>query len=202
MTGRHSAWVGADPGGLGNFGIALLTQNAIPLTRCVDCADEAVAFVKSNVGVEISGVGVDAPLWWSSGRSSDRLADQWLRKRYGLSAGEVQPANSLRGAALVQATMFVLRLREAVPAVRVTEVHPKALLKILGCDGIQTLLGRSDVPDTWRSEHERDAVIAAVAAREGFEGRWTHDLSLVRSPSEQDPSTSWVGPIRYFWPEA
>jgi hypothetical protein len=74
---------------------------------------------------------VDAPLWWSSGRSSDRQADQWLREKYGFSGGQVQTANSLRGAALVQGSMFVQRMREHFPGVGVTETHPKAVWKAL-----------------------------------------------------------------------
>ena len=50
--------------------------------------------------------------------------------------------------------------------------------------------------------HERDAVIAAVAAREGFEKRWCNDLSLNRCTTEQDPSHYWLAPVQYFWPEA
>jgi hypothetical protein len=49
-------------------------------------------------------------------------------------------------------------------------------------------------------EHERDAFLAAVAAREGFQGRWTNDLARTRAASEQDPSTYWLAPIYYFWP--
>jgi len=42
---------------------------------------------------------------------------------------------------------------------------------------------------------------SATAAREGFEKRWKHDLSIIRLPSEQDPSRFWLAPIHYFWPE-
>jgi hypothetical protein len=43
-------------------------------------------------------------------------------------------------------------------------------------------------------------VISAVAAREGLEGRWAHDLSEYRYPCEQDPVESWLGPVHYYWP--
>ena len=129
MKAVRRVWIGADPGGKGKFGIAILTDDEPPQTALTDCADEAALFVREHLtGVPV-GVGVDAPLWWSSGRSSDRLADQWLRQRYSLSGGEVQTANSLTGAALVQAAMFIRLIREAYPGVRVTESHPKALLK-------------------------------------------------------------------------
>jgi hypothetical protein len=50
-------------------------------------------------------------------------------------------------------------------------------------------------------EHERDAILSAVAAREGFEGRWSNDLALNRLQSEQDPRSYRLAPIHYFWPE-
>jgi hypothetical protein len=107
MSFGAKIWIGADPSGMGNFGLAILKSDGPVHTCCVNCADEAIDVVKEQVKVRPAGVGVDSPLWWSSGRSSDRKADQWLRDTYGLSGGQVQTANSLRGAALVQGAMFV-----------------------------------------------------------------------------------------------
>lgn len=195
-------WVGADPGGRGNFGIAILSSNGIIYRCCVGCADEAVHFVATHLRLVPYGVGVDAPLWWSSAGSSDRLADKWLRRKYGLPGGEVQPANSLKGAALVQGAMFVYRLRERFPEINVTEVHPKALLKAISRNDWSSFSRRFMVPQQIRNGHERDAVISAVAAREGFEGRWLNDLSTSRDEREQDPYSYWLAPVHYFWPEA
>jgi hypothetical protein len=72
---------------------------------------------------------IDCPLWWSSARSSDRLADKWLRAQ-GVPSGTVQTANSLRGAALVQGMMFAFRARERYIGVPITEAHPKPLLRV------------------------------------------------------------------------
>jgi predicted nuclease with RNAse H fold len=145
------------------------------------------------------GVGVDAPLWWSSKGSSDREADRWIRKTYRIASGTVQAANSLKGAALVQGAMFVQRLREKFPGVRVTETHPKAVAIALG--GWNGTHVANLVGDCSRlSEHERDACLAALLAREGFSGRFERDLSLVRSPGEQDPNSYWLAPVHYFWP--
>jgi predicted nuclease with RNAse H fold len=202
MTGDGALWVGADPGGKGKFGIAILTDNEQPQTSSVDCADSAIDFVRGHLDRTPAGVGVDAPLWWSSGRSSDRLADQWLRKRYGLSGGEVQTANSLQGAALVQAAMFIQRIRETYPAVPVTESHPKALLKVLTKGDWKVFAGRFGLKVVPANDNERDALIAAISAREGFEKRWPHDLIIKRLPSEQDPNSYWLAPVHYFWPEA
>jgi len=51
------------------------------------------------------------------------------------------------------------------------------------------------------SEHERDAVLAAVAIREGMTGAWSHDLSVKRDDdTELDPKRMWFGEVSYFWP--
>ena len=122
--------------------------------------------------------------------------------KYKLSGGEVQTPNSLRGAALVQGMMFVYRIRELFPGVGVTETHPKAVLKALRMKSESTFFNRFAVrvKHSDSSEHERDAIISAVAAREGFELRWPRDLGITRGEREQDPSTFWLAPVHYFWP--
>ncbi len=79
-----------------------------------------------------------------------------------------------------------------------TEAHPKAVAIALDGWGSAKLSALGSGGQL--GEHERDAVMAAIAAREGYEGRWTRDLSLSRDPSEQDPKTYWLSPIEYFWP--
>lgn len=202
-------WFGFDPGGIGTFGVARLCCNGAFETYCVSSTDEALAFVEEQP----SGVGIDCPLWWSSAPGGGRKVDQWLRKKYGIPSGTVQSANSLQGAVLIQGFLLALRLRERFPEVPITEAHPKALLQAFSLDS------RPDgIPISWEflrlkydlsgafegaTEHERDAVVAAICAREGFEGRWRFDLSLEpeRSPSEMTNTESPFGPIRYFWPE-
>ncbi len=99
--------------------------------------------------------------------------------------------------------MFILRIRERFRNVCVTETHPKALLAVWEREAGNNFLDYHQVQWTQanRQEHERDALISAVAAREAFEKRWTNDLSTRRYPSEQDPSKSWLGPIYYYWPD-
>jgi len=195
-TARPSVWVGADPGGAGAFGVAIVTDGGEVTTKCVSCADEAVDLISMRP----SGVGVDAPLWWSSGRSAEREADRWIRKTYRIPSGTVQTPNSLRGAALVQAAMFVQRLREKFPNVPVTESHPKAIAIAFGGWDSPRILALQDQDRAMLNEHERDAYLAAMSAREGFSGRWTRDLSLIRSQGEQDTGSYWLAPVHYFWP--
>jgi hypothetical protein len=72
------------------------------------------------------------PMWWPSGPSGDRRADQWIRKQYQIGSRTVQTTNSLRGACLVQGALFAERARQLFPAVPITEAHPKAVLQALG----------------------------------------------------------------------
>jgi hypothetical protein len=197
------AWIGADPGGKHAFGVAALFDEGTVESVTVSFADEAIDWIVDK-DVQPLGAGVDAPLWWSSGRSGERHADRWIRRTYGIPSGTVQAANSLRGAALVQGAMFVSRIRERFLDLPVTEAHPKAVVRALAgtaCDApwdgsAVTCLGNFKAAN----EHERDARFAAVSAREGFQRRWCRDLSIKRLESEQDPSTCWLGPVHYYWP--
>ena len=195
-----SIWIGADPGGRRNFGVAIICDDEIA-TLCVSSAAEAAVEVRKRCKRAPNGIGVDAPLWWSAGESGDRLADQRMRESHRLSGGQVQTGNSLRGAALIQGMMFVRLMRDAFPNIPVTESHPNAVLNALGMswEKFRKTFGITVVP---KSKHEQDAIVGAVAAREGFEGRWRMDLSLSRSEHEQDPATHWIGPVHYWWPDA
>ena len=193
-------WVGADPGGENNFGLAFLDE-AGELLDCttVSSVDEAVDQI--NCRDAPLGLGIDAPMWWSSRKGAGRKADDWIRRRYQIPSGTVQTANSLKGAALVGGMLLALRIREKFPDTRITETHPKALLLYaLKLDEIG-IAERFKIPIGWCNEHERDATIGAVCAREGFEGSWTLDLARDRYDSEQDPFSYWLAPTSYFWPE-
>ncbi len=196
-----SVWVGADPGGNNHFGVCILNEGNELRTFLCDSADDAVSWLGDQLDDAPDGAGVDAPLWWSSGAGGGRMSDRWIRRTYGIASGTVQSGNSLQGAALIQGAMFVVRLREQYGGVPVTESHPKALIKALNVNRDEFAerysLARIDL-----TEHESDAVISAIAAREGFEGRWAHDLVRDRFDSEQDPASYWLAPIHYYWPDA
>jgi predicted nuclease with RNAse H fold len=159
----NRTWIGVDPGGKKNFGVAVLQPDGSAYTCCVSCADEAVEAVSGLVNDEPGGIG----------------------------------------AALVQGAMFVQRVRELFPRLPVTETHPKALLVAMGMTDGEAFRSHFSIQQDGAegSEHERDAMISAVAAREGFEDRWARDLSVCRYPGEQDPSRYWLKPVHYYWPE-
>src|SRR5258708_15285911 len=100
--------------------------------------------------------------------------------------------------------MFAVRLRQRYRGVLITEAHPKALLRFLGLPPDRDKWGEVqkgfDLEGSAPSEHERDAVLAAVAAREGMTGVWSRDLSVNRRAGELDPKRMWFGEVSYFWP--
>lgn len=204
MVGKRTTvasdfWVGADPGGSNTFGLAFLDASGRLRCDTVSCVDEAARRILREG--KPRGMGIDAPMWWSSGKGGGRKADERIRRGYGISSGTVQSVNSLQGAALVAGAMLAFRIRQAYPRTAITESHPKALLKALGIDG-PGFASRFGIVATWNNDHERDAAIAAVCAREGFSGYWATDLAAERHGSEQDPESHWLGPIHYYWPES
>ena len=197
-------WLGADPGGNRAFGVAIVRGDAL-VSGIVSSVDEALDFYRSHLkGSAPSAAGIDAPLWWSSGRSGGRKVDCSLRQRYSLTGGQVQQTNSLRGAAVLQAAMLIVRLRTAYPGLLITETHPKALLRGAFGDNFPGFAQKFGLTVTPQTEHERDAAIGAIAARQAFSSprAWKHDLSLDRYPAEQDPKSYWLAPVSYIWPEA
>jgi predicted nuclease with RNAse H fold len=190
-------WIGADPGGNNNFGVAVLDDNGAAECWTVSSASEANEIVNFTP----HGVGIDAPLWWSAGRGGGRAADRWLRQTYGIHPGTVQSANSLKGAALVQGAMLAELLRQRFPELNVTETHPKALIKAFQYADDE-LFSEYSVRANPKNEHERDAIVSALCARAGFTGSWPLDLSMERDLDEQDPKSYWLSPVYYWWPEA
>ena len=147
------------------------------------------------------GLGIDAPMWWASNECSNRKADEKvrsLRQYTDMNPSTVQSPNSLRGAALIGGMMLALRIREKFPDTRITESHPKA---VIHTEVVLRICKSDPVFSNYVNEYERDARIAAVCAREGFEERWTIDLANDRYRSEQDPFSYWLVPVHYFWPE-
>ena len=191
-------WVGTDPGGKNAFGLAFVNMSGHVTCATVSSVDEAVKKI-TTIGEPLA-LGIDAPMWWSACEGAGRMADARLRIRYGISSGTIQSGNSLKGAALIGGALLASRIREEFPGIRITESHPKALLLAMGIDEGR-FAARFGVEMGWRNEHERDAVVAAICAREGFEGRWPANLADHRGPLEQNPKTYWLAPMSYFWPE-
>lgn len=159
-----SILLGFDPGGSGNFGWCVAIDSQQFPTSAVasglsndgsSAVQDALSAVPS--GEKVAAVGIDAPLYWPISGSRD--ADLSVRaaiKTAGAphAAGTVQDVNSLRGACLIQGMLAAIALRERFPSIPITEAHPKALRWLL--PEVARLCGSS--------EHERDALLSAVAA--------------------------------------
>lgn len=197
MTG---VWAGADPGGIEAFGVALLDESGATCCATVSSVSEAATWIRAQ-GTPL-GIGIDAPMWWSAGPGGGRVADDRLRKAYPwIRSGTVQSVNSLRGAALAGGALLASRMREEDPVLGVTEAHPKALLLALDMDGA-AFAERFGIQNVWGDEeHQRDAAVAAVCAREGFQGNWPLDLADHRDRLEQNPKSYWLAPVSYWWPQ-
>lgn len=191
-------WYGADPGGERCFGVAALEESGSFKTWLCSSVDEALTKI-----VRPTSVGIDCPLWWSSGAGGGRRADSWLRRTYKIPSGTVQSANSLKGAVLIQGIVLAMILRKSYPKALITESHPKALLRALGLNDWTAVSNCFSLDGPKPStDHERDALIGAVAAREGSTRRWKLDLALSLGPSELDPKDTWFGEVHYWWPGA
>ncbi len=193
---HKAVWIGADPGGTNNFGIAELSTDGVARTACCSCAAEAAAWIE---GMPL-GAGIDAPMWWSAAPKGDRKADLWLRCKYGNEPpGKVLAINSLWGSVLAQGAMLAVELRKKFAELPITEAHPGLFLKARHLSFNELKRHYGIRADSRITNHERDAVIAALAAREGFTGRWLRDLALDRLPAEQDPAAYWLAPVHYWW---
>ncbi|MCY4259114.1 MAG: DUF429 domain-containing protein [Rhodobacteraceae bacterium] len=200
-------WIGADPGGQEGFGVAILRDSECLICKTVSSVHEAVKCIDSHCRerIEPNGVGIDAPLWWSSDKSGWRLVDKKLRKIQKIECKSVMAVNSLHGSVIAGGMLFAQLVQEEYPNIKITESHPKALLQALDLndetgDSFAKKFSVPRTPNTWKNEHERDAVIAAVCAREGFSsGEW-EDLSRERGGLEQNPKSHWLKPVYYWWP--
>jgi predicted nuclease with RNAse H fold len=158
--------LGFDPGGRNRFGWASLRidESGMPVALKTGVCSTASTAVREAAEVTNSvpvAVGIDAPLFWV--KEGDRKADASIRRlvcdALGKS-GTVAHVNSLRGACLVQGVLAALQIAETWPSTKVTEAHPKALLRMHPeCNKFLAAYLRD--PST---EHQRDAALAAYAA--------------------------------------
>ena len=209
-------WIaGFDPGGIASFGWCLAESGPRQHLQIRDSgvADHASLAVKRVLdalptGATLVATGIDSPLYWSLG--GDRSSDLAVRRRIRdlgapVPGGTVQSPNSLRGACLVQGPLAALALRRAIPEIRITESHPKALLWLLALATRECAESSICIADLGEyisdgsasaSDHERDAALGALAALamiQGWDG-W-HDLAA----GEGDPFFP-VGPVEYWMP--
>ena len=189
-------FLGFDPGAAMSFGWCALTisgsdQNPEIKTGTCSAAHETFAATAASINDKPSAVGINAPMYWSTGM--ERMADQILRGRVlslGDKSGTVSPVNSLSGACLAQGVMVAALCRERWSAIPVTESHPEALL--LTCPEAKLFLSERD----FNNEHERNAALAAYTAwaYDDQSDGW-HDLRSF----ESDTYEPIPGPPPIYW---
>ncbi len=189
--------LGFDPGGKRNFGWCVVAHGVDMPNQPIAAglADNASGAIVAALGCiphdgRLVAAGIDAPLFWS--RTGSRIADKQVRdaiSRAGAphAAGTVQDVNSLRGACLVQGMLAGLELRKRFPFLPITEAHPKALRWLLPAVAAITAA----------SEHERDAMLAAIAAWAtlAHPAGW---IDLLQQ--EIDPYSPLHAPLAYVMP--
>jgi Protein of unknown function (DUF429) len=192
--------VGFDPGGLNAFGWAVVALNdtAPSLLACGTCsgAPDALAAARAASPTTPVALAIDAPLFWVT--AGDRKADQFVRKMVcaaGGNSGTVSHVNSLRGACLVQGVLITRLAAQIWSNAAITEAHPKALRMVSASarEFESSKCGRI------RTEHERDAALAAFAAVSllTVSGGW-HDLAALKS----GPFFPGGKRVAYWFPES
>ena len=180
----------------------------------VETADEAVKWFEKHEGVD--GLGVDTATAWSGGSGGWRPADTWLREHYRAVESSVSAPNFLSGSFAINGIYVISCLRERRPDLKVTEAHPKVLFCALS-DKVYKEVGAADHEEWLRhwcgledpprlskkkgDDHDRDALLAALAAWRWRTGEWTLDLH--KEVLDQFPVPKLLHPAGttvYAWP--
>ncbi len=200
-------FLGYDPGGIGNNGVALVDFGQSPptaQTSTCDCVDEALAWFQGNTNTTPTAIGIDTFMSWATGPSGWRPMDMHLVQTYPVVHNSVFSSNSARGAMAVQGMALAMRIRQVWPDIQINETHPKVLYYALA--GQQYAFGQPMV--AWllnqfvppinigiANDHEWDALISAWATWMGTTGQWNVDL-MHGVPNLLLPA----GAATYFWP--
>lgn len=167
MNERVDVVLGFDPGGRKKFGWSICKiaggQLDIIETGVASDALEVIRTVSAALpsSVRVLAAGIDAPMFWS--RAGNRTVDGIIREELsgrGYPTRSVLEVNQLWGVVLVQGVLLGSYIHQEFNAVPITEAHPKVLLRLLEESESARLTELTDD----RSEHERDAVVAAFAA--------------------------------------
>jgi hypothetical protein len=158
-------FAGFDPGGEQAFGWAVLKATPQGLRFVAGGTVTGAPTALSQASVVLlegpTAIGIDAPLFWVP--EGDRNADTLVRRLVcsaGGQSGTVSHVNSLRGACLVQGVLIARLSHTHWPSARMTEAHPKALLRVAAA--ARAFVGAPELQAV--SEHVRDAALGAYAA--------------------------------------
>ena len=206
---------GFDPGGQRKFGWCLFKLTDLSakidakngIVDVASCADEAFNQMKRRLNEEsgcLVAAGIDAPLYWTR-KGNCRESDKWVRKQIREQICEqnpgdttkalstVQAVNSLRGACLIQGLFLAKRIESEYSKCKITETHPKALLKtrLKTCSEMEKFKNKCD-------EDKRDAIISAWAAVQYFQNKDNQNL-FERDKKEE--LYTFLEKTMYWWPD-
>ena len=192
-------YIGFDPGGDKAFGWSIVghlgSEFTVVAAGTCSSAQRALTEVTAACPHAPHAVAIDAPLFWST--KGDRNADRVVRKMVcaqGGHSGTVSHVNSLRGACLVQGVLVARMATELWPETKVSEAQPKALLAV----STSTQAFLKSLSSNAKTEHERDATIAAYTAQMFADASpgW-HNLALL----EQDIYHPVGSHVAYWFPK-
>jgi predicted nuclease with RNAse H fold len=198
-------YLGFDPGGDRNFGVALLVGSELKSATVSSVASAVEWAVEQCGSTEPTAAGIDAMLHWCDVPAGWRPADRLLRAAYPAARSSILSPNGLYGSMAIGGMALALRLRQRWPRIQLNETHPKVLAYALRGErhrdndpsaGIAWFARYSGL-DPMRSGtgHDFDAVLSAWATREGLCHKWT-DLVT------DDPALLFpAGTVSYLWPE-
>jgi hypothetical protein len=200
-----STFLGFDPGGSHNFGVAILDGITATATTVSSIA-AAISWATLECGSKTPiAAGIDTMLHWCDGPGRWRPADIRLRAAYPAARSSIISPNGLYGSMGTGGMGLALRLRERWPDIALNETHPKVL-----AFGIRHERHKDSDPMAaiaWYAEysgldlsklsnhHELDAMLSAWATREGVAHGWgdlvTDDPTLILP----------AGRVTYLWPD-
>lgn len=192
-------FAGFDPGGEMAFGWAVLeaTQQGLRFVAGGTVTGAPTAFAQASAALLETpvAIGIDAPLFWVP--EGDRNADSSVRTlvcKAGGQPGTVSHVNSLRGACLVQGVLIARLSCERWPSARITEAHPKALLRVSAA--ARCFVSTPELRDV--GDHIRDAALGAYAAHAlvAPSAGW-HDLAT----QERSPFFPGGTEVAYWFPK-
>lgn len=203
-----SVFLGFDPGGSQNYGVAKLVGSHVS-TKTVDTIEDAILWAIETCNGDLPvAAGIDTLLHWATGQSGLRAADKHLKEKYPEVIKSVIAPNSLYGAMTLGGMGLALELRKKWPEISLNETHPKILYHALS----QQPYPRKKISEAveWFQEytgckhgqsigndHEFDAVLSAWSTRQALKERWG-DLALL--PPTQGQHIFPVSNINYYWP--
>jgi hypothetical protein len=205
---------GFDPGGIDRFGCAAWWPESGEL-KCASLSyvDEVLHWARQVAdGVTPCAAGLDTLLFWQTGPSGWRGADEWLRARYRAVQASVMHPNGLQGSMSIQGPCLAFGLRDLWPNLPLNETHPKVLWASLYSWEYPRIWPEATGPALWceavgmpvdalGDEHQLDAALSAWAAWQGVSGAWAHNLFDEVARRQTRPNRTFVDGVTYYWPE-